>query len=128
MLIGKITFTIGDTNRNYLESPVFSDNIYVLTSSKTFSSASVFAATIKDYNIGQLIGEETGGLATHFGDLYEFKLPKSDLIAFVSHKYFIRPNGLDTHRGVVPDYNIHDLGDKYALDIAIEIIENLKGE
>lgn len=124
--IGKITSTIGDTNRNYLESPVFSGNIYVLTSSKTFSSASMFAATIKDYNIGQLIGEETGGLATHFGDLYEFKLPNSDLRAFVSHKYFIRPNGLDTHRGVVPDYNIHDLGDKDALDIAIEIIENLK--
>ena len=76
----------------------------MLISSHTFSSAADFAATIKDYNIGILIGEETGGLATCYGDVYGFDLPNTHLAAGVSHKYFIRPSGIDDDQGVLPDY------------------------
>lgn len=123
--LGKNYPTQNPITRNYLDNSVFNGNVYVLTSDNTFSSATMFAATIKDYNIGQIIGEETGGLATHFGDLYTFTLPNSNLNAYVSHKYFVRPNGLNTHHGVIPDYDIKNLDNRDALEIALEIIENL---
>ena len=84
----------------------FKGNVYVLIGPRTFSSAVMFAAVIKDYKIGTLIGEETGGLASHFGDVYPFILPNTQISAGVSHKYFLRPNGQDDGRGVLPDYEV----------------------
>lgn len=125
-LIGQTYVYESSGGRNLLEKAVFDGNIYLLTSSSTFSSASMFAATFKDYNIGYIVGEETGGLATNFGDMYTFQLPNSKISAHVSYKYFVRPNGLDTHRGVIPDYDINNLDNKDALEIVLEIIKNLK--
>ncbi len=89
------------------ENPLrFHGKLYVLIGSHTFSSAVNFAATVKDYGIGTLIGEETGGLPTHFGDIYPFWLPNTDLPAGVSHKKFYRPSGIDDGRGVLPDIEV----------------------
>jgi len=89
------------------ENPLrFYGKLYVLIGSHTFSSAVNFAATVKDYGIGTLIGEETGGLATQFGDVYPFWLPNTDLSAGVSHKKFYRPSGIDDGRGVLPDVEV----------------------
>ncbi|CAH2213789.1 hypothetical protein [Tepidibacter aestuarii] len=88
----------------------------------------MLSSTVKDYKMGHLIGEETCRLATNYGDIYGFKLPNTGLSTFVSHKYFVRPNGLDTGKGVIPDYDIKDLGGRDALDIALEIIKNKLGK
>ncbi|MCY6369699.1 S41 family peptidase [Clostridium ganghwense] len=114
------TFTSKAT-RSYTEKPVFHGNTYFLIGKNTFSSAVILSSMVKDYHIGYLIGEETGGLATHYGDIYNFNLPNTNLLVGVSHKHFARPNGLDTHRGVLPDYYEKDLN-KDALYIAIDII------
>lgn len=118
----------GQPSRQYLDKSKFKGDVYFLIGRRTFSSAVMLASTVKDYNIGYLIGEETGGIATHYGDLYSFTLPNSDINMVVSHKYFTRANGLDTGRGVLPDYNVKDLGERDALDIALEIIGNKLGK
>ena len=81
----------------------FEGGVYVLIDVGTFSSATMFAATVKDYSIGTLIGEETGGLATSFGELYRFQLPVTKLGFTSSCKRFIRPNGEEDEHGVLPD-------------------------
>ncbi|SKC81035.1 S41 family peptidase [Maledivibacter halophilus] len=122
-----ITFS-AEPSRHFLDKAKFQGDVYFLIGKRTFSSAVMLSSTVKDYNMGYLIGEETGGLATHYGDLYRFTLPNTSLNMVVSHKYFVRPNGLDTKRGVLPDYDIKDLGERDALDIALKIIENKTGE
>jgi len=57
----------------------FNGSVYLLTSRVTFSSASSFAAAIKDFGIGILVGEETGGIFPHFGDVISFQLPSSKI-------------------------------------------------
>jgi len=92
---------------------LFDGKVYILISTFTFSSGTDCAMLFKDYYIGTIVGQETGGLPTGYGDEYRFKLPNSGLNARVSWKYFIRPSGQDDGKGVIPDilirYSIDDL-------------------
>ncbi|CAH2213901.1 S41 family peptidase [Tepidibacter aestuarii] len=127
-MLGQIYMQKPVVSRDYLDKPKFKGDVYFLIGRNTFSSAVMLSSTVKDYKMGYLIGEETGGLATNYGDIYGFKLPNTGLDAFVSHKYFVRPNGLDTGRGVIPDYDIKDLGGMDALGVALDIIKNKLGK
>jgi hypothetical protein len=82
----------------------FQGDLYVLIGRSTYSAAVMLAATVKDYRLGVLVGEETGGLATQYADIYPFELPQTHLHGMVSHKRFVRPSGGDDGRGVLPDY------------------------
>lgn len=84
----------------------FNGKVCVLTNRYTFSSAADFAATVKDFNIGILLGEETGGLASSYGDVYSFSLPNSKLRCGVSFKYFVRPSGDEAANGVIPLHEV----------------------
>ena len=84
----------------------FGGEVYVLTSQCTASSATDFAAVVKDFELGTIVGEETGGLPTDFGDYIPFSLPEVGLELRVSHKYFVRPGGFDDGRGVLPDVEV----------------------
>ena len=85
--------------------PRFGGRVFLLTGPNTFSSAADFAAVVKDYEIGTIIGEETGGLRQCFGDRLRFSLPYSGIGFGVSHKRFYAPipKPGDDLRGVVPD-------------------------
>jgi len=110
------------------ENPLrFNGNVYVLTSALTFSSATMFAGTIKDYNLGTLVGEETGGLVTHYGDVYSFDLPNTRISVGVSHKRFVRPSGEDDGKGVLPNYEVKQkLEDSVSgIDTAMEFTKQL---
>jgi hypothetical protein len=103
----------GELVTNNIEPEAPSDNplrfagkVYVLIGPETFSSATALAATFKDYQVGVLIGEETGGLPTSYGDVYSFQLPESGLHVGVSFKHFTRPSGHDDRRGVLPDHEV----------------------
>ena len=80
--------------------------LYVVTGSHTFSSASDFAALVKDNSLGKILGQPTGGLATCYGDMYPFSLPNTFLSCGVSHKLFVRPNGDEKPSPVIPDIEI----------------------
>lgn len=46
----------------------FSGRKYLLTDNETFSSAASFTAMFRDYQVGTVLGHETGGLPISFGD------------------------------------------------------------
>ncbi|MCG8348403.1 MAG: S41 family peptidase, partial [Chloroflexales bacterium] len=84
----------------------FSGDFSVLIGPATFSSAVSFAVIVKDNELGVLVGEETGGPPSGFGSAYSFRLTYTGLEGYVSSAYFVRPNGQDDGRGVLPDYDV----------------------
>lgn len=96
--------TIYHEEKTPSQSPLrFEGDVYVLSGVRTFSSAVIFLTIIKDYDLATIVGEETGGPANHFGELYPFVLPNSKLWMHTSVKRFIRPSGEDNSGGVKPD-------------------------
>lgn len=99
------TFNTIPRNNKSLENK-FRGRVCLLTNRYTFSSASMFSSLIKDFNLGIIIGEESGGLASCYGDKISVTLSNSGLKFGVSHKHFIRPNGDESPHGVIPDIEI----------------------
>jgi len=123
------TISLDTYKRNTpINSLLFDGKIYLLTSTFTFSSGADCAMLFKDYNIGIIVGQETGGLPSGYGDSFSFKLPNSGLNASVSYKYFIRPSSENDGKGVLPDvpfkYSINDLlkGNDLEMDYVIKQI------
>jgi hypothetical protein len=111
----------------------FSGDVFVLVGPRTFSTAADFAAVVKDFGLGTLVGEETGGLACSFGDTYPFRLPNSRIEVRVSYKYFIRPSGEITEGGIKPDHRVLETatdvasGRDAAMDLARELLGGSDG-
>jgi len=87
-------------------SSKFHGKVYVLVDNNSFSTAASLAMMVKDNQMGIIIGEETGGLPSGYGNPIYFKLPNTGFYVFCSNQHFIRPNGLDNRRGVIPDHVI----------------------
>ena len=99
------------TSELLLETPPptplhFNGGVFVLTGPCTASSATDFAAVVKDFHLGTIVGEETGGLPTDFGNYIVFILPETGLELRVSSMYFVRPSEFDDGRGVLPDCGV----------------------
>lgn len=105
----------------------YNGNIYVLIDNSSFSMSVMFAAFMKDYGLATLIGEETGQSANPYGGNYVFDLPNTQLRASVPSARSYRPSGLDTKRGVIPDFivkqNLEDL--KNSIDTVMEFTKQL---
>lgn len=100
----------------------FNGNIYLLTSTNTFSSASDFAWCFHYFNMGKIIGEETGGYIVCFGDLINATLPVTKLSLNMSHKEFYGYGATPKERhGVFPDYKTEA---DNALNFALNLIDN----
>ncbi|MDD2804716.1 MAG: S41 family peptidase [Elusimicrobiales bacterium] len=101
------TLVTNRTKEEKQEKPAafFGGKVYLLTDNATFSSASDFAAMFRDYECGRIIGYETGGLPTCFGDVFSLALTNSRLPFGVSYKKFYgpRPKPGDEEHGVLPD-------------------------
>ena len=98
----------------------FSGNVYVLASINSFSSASMFAWCFHKFNMGVIVGEETGGYIVSFGDIIYSVLPKSNLNMTISTKelYLYGTTDNDRH-GVLPDYQVKP---DDALDFTLKLI------
>jgi C-terminal processing protease CtpA/Prc len=78
---------------------------YMLTDHLVFSSAVMFADAFRDYNVGTIVGYETGGTPSHYGYPRTFELKNSGIDFGVSRTPFNAPKprpGDDQH-GVLPD-------------------------
>lgn len=106
--MGGLRVSEGETRQPAPNPLRFGGRLWVLIGLRTFSSASDFAAVIKDMKLGTLVGEETGGLASCYGDSYPFELPNTRIEVEVSHKYFVRSGGFDDGHGVLPDYEARE--------------------
>lgn len=83
----------------------FDGRVTLLIGPETFSSAADFAVTFHDFKMGELIGEETGGIPSCFGEIAYMRLKNSGIDYTVSKKRFYGPlnkPGDDKH-GVRPD-------------------------
>lgn len=77
--------------------------VAMLCDRSTYSAATTTAMLCKDYRIGIVAGEETGGRASFFGNIEQVTLPNSRLGCGIATRYFPRQAGYDDGRGVLPD-------------------------
>ncbi len=123
----KMTMRIPEERENRFEG-----KLYLLIGPKTFSSSSAMASAFKCYDLGVLIGEETGGLTATYGDICSFQLPHSGIQFHVSTKYFVQACGKQDFHGVVPDVmvrrSIYDEieTDNYYAEVIDRLIKNQK--
>ena len=64
---------------------------YMLTDHLVFSSAVMFADAFRDYNVGTIVGYETGGTPSHYGYPRTFELKNSGIDFGVSRTHFNAP-------------------------------------
>ena len=97
----------------------YTGNVYLLISNRTFSSAASFAWAFKECGMGKVIGEETGGMNVHYGDILSYDLPISGLSASMPFKRFWQLNAdeNDVH-GTLPDVAVPTAE---ALDVALKL-------
>jgi C-terminal processing protease CtpA/Prc len=87
---------------------LFNGNIYVLTSTQTFSSGNWFAVVVRDNNLGTVIGEPTGNAPSSYGDSPSFQMPKTGFKFTVSIKKWTRPDkSSDLEDSLYPDVLVY---------------------
>lgn len=89
-------------NKKY-DDLLFRGDLYLLTSTRTFSSAMMFAQYVKDNGLGTIIGEAPGNNPNGYGEVAGFILPNSQLFMQVSTKRFYRADKECTDELVYPD-------------------------
>jgi hypothetical protein len=122
-------YNVHDTSKVKLrENPLrFKGKSYLLIGGNTFSSATMLACSFQCYNVGKIIGTETGGLTASFGDKYSFELPNTKFDMGVSFKKFYNACGIDNQRGIIPDYTVENSfeDDVKGIDRVLEFTVNL---
>jgi hypothetical protein len=118
------TEELGNENLIDINTNQFHGKIYLLTSIKTFSSASTFAQCFKHYKMGSIIGEETGGWMVAYGDKISATLPITKLQISISQKKFYTVGSTDKDfHGIIPDIRIKP---ENALDFTLKKIASEK--
>ncbi|MGD9387338.1 MAG: S41 family peptidase [Gammaproteobacteria bacterium] len=84
----------------------FSGRVWALVNRHSYSNATTVAAIIQDYGFGTLLGEETADLPTSYASSARFSLPETGIAVTYPKAYFVRPNGDEALRGVVPDESL----------------------
>lgn len=87
-------------------APRFEGVVYVLVDRHTYSNAVLVAAIVQDYGFGTVLGEETSDLASTYGAMETFTLPRTGIEVGFPKARILRPSGDPQPRGVVPDVAI----------------------
>lgn len=94
--------------------------VYLLIDNDTFSAGSMFAAMVKDYRLGTLVGQPTGNLSSFYADpLIWYMLPNSKITFQVSTSLNIRPDGKLDNESIIPDIVLPQSED--ALDYVMKL-------
>lgn len=111
----------------------FKGNVYALSSQYSYSATTAFLGAFKDYELGEIIGTETGDCPTGFGNNLYFQLENSRLRCHSSTTFIIRPNkNLDMTHGVIPDYHVEqsimdtEKNEDTILNFTLDLIEKTK--
>jgi hypothetical protein len=81
----------------------FRGDVYLLVGPGTMSSASLFAATLQTLGRAVLFGEETGGYATHYGNVVDVHLPNTGLKVWMPTSV----NYGNSSGPIVPEHVVH---------------------
>jgi hypothetical protein len=109
----------------------FNGKVYVLTSPRTYSTSTMFAAMAKCYSDAIIVGEETGMPLISNGDITRKKLTHSGMNIYSSMSVYYLPCAENEHDGVKPDIelimSLEDLlnGTNRYLEYTIDSIKNL---
>lgn len=110
------------------ESMRFAGPVYLLINRHSYSNTVLVAAIAQDYGFGKVLGEETADLASTYGALEKFTLPRTGIEVSFPKARILRSNGDARARGVIPDIAIatplvYD-GTDMVLRQAIKIIDD----
>ena len=93
----------GIVHNDRYEDLTFTGNLYVLTTSETFSAAMEMAQFVRDNDLGIIIGEAPGNDPNSYGDVAYFSLPNSHIFMQISTKNWVRADA-DAPAGLIePD-------------------------
>lgn len=92
------------TKNHRIKDLLFYGNLFVLTSSRSFSSAMLFPQYVKDNGLGKIIGETPANDPNGYGDVVGNYLPNSHIKIFISKTDFSRINQNTTEKYIEPDY------------------------
>lgn len=106
------------SNHQYTDL-LFDGDVYVLTSTDTFSSAMDFAMLNSDNKLGIVVGEASGNKPRSYGDIAVFKLKNSGLIMRVSTKKWYRVDETITDEFIKPDIECNS---EDALQVLVEYL------
>jgi hypothetical protein len=84
------------------------ENILILASENTFSSAVGFLATLIAHRKITVVGRKTGGIPNAFGDCLLMPHPELFIDYSISEKFFISPLVYQGYNGIEPDLEITD--------------------
>lgn len=105
----------------------FAGPVYLLVNRHSYSNTVLVAAIAQDYGFGKVLGEETSDLASTYGALEKFTLPRTGIEVSFPKARILRSNGDARARGVIPDIAIAtplvDDGTDRVLQQAIKIID-----
>jgi len=105
----------------------FSGPIAILVGPRTFSAAVKLADVAQYYGIATIVGSETGGRPSGFGEAYPFRLPNSGFRAMASIAEYTRLNERQDGRGVIPDVPVPDMHvgtTDVAMATAVRLVSN----
>jgi C-terminal processing protease CtpA/Prc len=89
------------------ENPLrYKGRVFLLIGPNTASSATSFAAAVKHFLIGTLIGRETKDTLVCYGEIVYATLPNTGLGVSVACKHFVEAGGKPDGRGVIPDFEV----------------------
>ncbi|MFA5772909.1 MAG: S41 family peptidase [Thermoplasmata archaeon] len=128
-IVGTMIYDTTETSiRKLRDNPLlYNGKSYLLVGGKTFSSATNFASSFQCYKVGKILGTETGGLTSCFGEGYTFELPNTKFDMKVATKKFVNACGISNRRGIIPDYIIENsfADDKKGIDRVLEFTIDL---
>lgn len=87
------TYLNKDLRKPLRRDLTFNGKTAVLIGPDTFSSANMLSDGIKSFQLATLFGEPTGEPGNDFGEMYNFMLPNTHIIARASTKMFTRADG-----------------------------------
>lgn len=95
-----------DLRQSHENSLRFKGPIYMIVNRNTFSSAAMMAAAFKCYNMGVLVGQETGGTQIFYDEPILLELRNTKLKYLVSYQYRTCACGNSGVEGIKPDFEI----------------------
>ncbi len=109
------------------ENPLlFKGDIYLLTGEKTYSAAACLAAAFKCYNLGEIIGQETGEPTSFTANWIGVILPNTKIMYSISSEKYTLPCSKNDGKGVIPDYIIENKNDNTGfIDLEMNYTKNL---
>jgi C-terminal processing protease CtpA/Prc len=84
----------------------FTGKVYLLINRHSYSNTVQVAALSRDYGFATILGEETSDLATTYGAMEQFTLPRTGIEVGFPKAQIVRVNGDVSARGVAPDVAI----------------------